>query len=65
MDLPITREMIDKWRNYLKAAEPYKEEESRLYDGEWDPKREAASSAKMVLKELGINPYDDNDYGIY
>lgn len=65
MDSSITRDMIDKWRNYLKVAEPYGEEELRFYDGEWNPEREASSSAKTVLEKLGINPYDDDDYGIY
>lgn len=65
MDLPITRDMIDKWKDALKKAEPYSEEEYRLYDVKWNPEREKATTAKMLLKEFGINPYDANDYGIY
>lgn len=65
MDIHITREMIDKWRKYLKAAEPYSEEDNHLYDGEWNPARQAATSSKMLLEYFGMNPYDDDDYGIY
>lgn len=65
MDLPITREIIDKWKKALKEAEPYNEEERCMYDGEWNPKRQKATTAEILLKEFGINPYNDNDYGNY
>lgn len=64
MDLPIVkRAEVDKWRNYLKNAEPYEDYENLPYDMDFDPKREQATSALILLKAYGLDPYNDNDYG--
>lgn len=61
-DSIVKRCHIDKWREYLKRAEPYSDDEW-IDDGKNDLYRENATIALMVLKEFGLDPYDDNDYG--
>lgn len=65
MDYNIKRNDIDKWRKYLKQAEPYEDYDSLPFDGPSEPEREQATTAYRLLTYFGLDPYDDNDYGIY
>ena len=67
MDSNIKRADIDMLRKLVKAAEPYdfNDDEYRLYDSKGDSNRTKATDALYTLQKLGIDPYDDNDYGEY
>lgn len=65
MDYNITRNDIDSWRLSVKQAKPYEDYDSLPFDGPSDPKREKATTAYRLLTYFGLDPYDDNDYGIY
>lgn len=65
MDSVITRAKIDIMRNHIKKYKPFENSDPTLnqYDGEYDIKRENSTGYMNALTALGINPYDDNDYG--
>ena len=48
-----------------KKAKPFSLDDPVLdtYDGDADIDRLKSTHALMALKELGLDPYDDNDYG--
>ena len=58
----LKRRHIDMWRGDLKRAEPYSDDEWKD-DAENDLYRENATIALIILQKLGLDPYDDNDYG--
>lgn len=65
MDYHISKSLVDDMRRQIKTHEPYQDDdpEWNLYDAIGDPQREKSTSAKKILEALGIDPYDDNDYG--
>ena len=63
MDSPITRAEIDKLKKAVRAAEPYTSDDDIPFDGIIDMEREKSTMALRILKNHGINPYDDSDYG--
>ena len=65
MDYHISKSLVDDMRHQIKTHEPYQDDdpEWNLYDAIGDPQREKSTSAKKILEALGIDPYDDNDYG--
>jgi hypothetical protein len=65
MALNITRSDIDKLREMVKKYEPFALDDPVLNetDGNADINRIKATHALMALNELGIDPYDENDYG--
>lgn len=67
LDSNIKRADIDKLRALVKKAKPFSLDDPVLdtYDGDADIDRLKSTHALMALKELGIDPYDDNDYGEY
>ena len=65
MDYHISKSLVDDMRRQIKAHKPYSDDdpEMKLYDAVVDPQRDKSTSAKKILEALGIDPYDDNDYG--
>lgn len=65
MDYHITRDFLNKARAKIKEHPPYPEDDPILdqYDGDADLERCRSNMLVKVLKELGFDPYDDNDYG--
>ena len=66
MDSTITRSKIDEYRAYIKQYQPYADDspEMQYLDAEIDPCRLKATTARRILEAYGIDPYDDNDYGV-
>lgn len=65
MGLDITRSDIDKLRAAIKAYEPFDLNDPVLdeFDSKADIHRLYATNCKKALLSLGLDPYDDNDYG--
>ena len=61
----ITREFLNKARAKIKKYPPYSENDPilTLYDSNMDPEKWRSTMLLRTLKELGFDPYDDNDYG--
>ena len=65
MDYRITKDFLNKARNQIKNHAPYAENDPILdqYDGDKDFEKWRSTMLVRMLKELGYDPYDDNDYG--
>lgn len=65
MGLHITKEFLDKARTHIKKHPPYAEDDPLwgIYDGGKDPERCKSSLLVKMLEKIGVDPYDDNDYG--
>lgn len=65
MGLNITKADIDKYRRILKNNKPYDENDPVLstFDAKCDKDRMQATTAKRILENYGIDPFDDLDYG--
>ena len=65
MDSHITKEFLNKARDHIKKYEPYPEDDPIFdrYDGNKDFDRCKSTMLIQVLTELGLDPYDETDYG--
>lgn len=65
MGLDITRSDIDKLRAALKRYKPFEFDDPVLdeFDTKADAHRLYATNCKKALLKLGLDPYNDNDYG--
>lgn len=65
MGLNITRADVDKLRATLKRYEPFELDDPVLdeYDTKADINRLYSTNCKKALIRLGLDPYDDKDYG--